>query len=661
MVLPLEGRMLEEKFRLVRRLGKGGMASVWLATNTRVDREVAIKLIRPEVLRNEELVGRFRSEAKAAGRIAHPNVCDILDFGIGPVGPYIVMEYLRGLTLSQMIKRGGPMPVPTAVRIVRQALAGLIAAHHHGIIHRDLKPENVFLHETPGGKPVVKIMDFGVAKFTDGTGEITTEQGALLGTPEYMAPEQFLGADMAEPRTDLWAVGAILYRALTGEHAFRGPTVAATLMKVTNDEPPPLRELAPHVPVELEAIVTRCLAKQPSDRFASAKVLRETLLRFEDDEPDDAGTSSLRLLLDRVSAVSDDDEAPAKSSASMRPKHTPLSALPRPTAVLPDPELGGGTPEAKPTAPMIAPGSSTRERSRRHEAVWMRVAPPHRRAPAVIGVLIAGALAAAAWVLLEPEDRDPGASASSMQDGQARGDDGDTKSDEGAEPDPTAGAGPVPSAGAGPDPTAGAGPVPADGAGPVPSAGAGPDPTAGAGPVPAAGAGFVPADGPDPAAGSDPTAEPGPASATGAEPDPSADPESAGADAGAEPTADPESDSASGSPDDADAPAADGVIRFDKYVVASVVGKRSGHTDGRRYCEALALTRHGGVAGWKLPWPSLVKKLAAVPGLPGGRYWTSARWHNKVKVFLLPNGKMFSSSAERKVARTLCVANAPPA
>ena len=325
MVLSLQGRLLEDKFRMVRRLGKGGMASVWLALNTRVDREVAIKLIRPEVLKNDDLVARFRSEAKAAGRIDHPNVCSILDFGIGPVGPYIVMEYLRGHTLSQMIKRSGPLDVSTAARLVRQALVGLSAAHREGIVHRDLKPENIFLHETPGGKLVVKIMDFGVAKFTDGSSDVTTERGALLGTPEYMAPEQFLGADMAEPRTDVWAMGAILYRALTGKHAFKGPTVAATLMMVTNEEATPMRELVPTVPKKMVDVVARCLAKDPKDRFPSASALRDALASFEvEEDPAHPGTSSLRLLLDRVNLAEPD----------------PDPDLPSPDVPLPDPELG---------------------------------------------------------------------------------------------------------------------------------------------------------------------------------------------------------------------------------------------------------------------------------------------------------------------------------
>ncbi len=277
MPLPLRGRELSGKFQFVRRLGKGGMASVWLALNTAVDREVAIKVIRPEVLKNEDLVARFRSEAKAAGRIGHPNVCEILDFGLGPIGPYIVMESLRGKNLAELIRERGQLPAEEAVQIVLEALRGLEAAHDRGIVHRDLKPENVFLHEPVNGPQEIKLMDFGVAKFTDGSAEITTEHGALLGTPEYMAPEQFKGADLAEARTDIWAVGAILYRALAGRHAFKGPTVAATLLMVTNDDPTPLRELAPDVPEALVDVIARCLSKEIDERYASVGELRTAL------------------------------------------------------------------------------------------------------------------------------------------------------------------------------------------------------------------------------------------------------------------------------------------------------------------------------------------------------------------------------------------------
>jgi serine/threonine-protein kinase len=283
MVLPLAGRMLDEKFRLMRQIGKGGMASVWLAVNTRVERLVAIKLIRPEVVRRTDTVKRFRSEARAAGRIGHPNICDILDFGDSTIGPYIVMEYLRGRSLAEWIRHEGRLPVGTVVHVAREALAGLAAAHREGIIHRDLKPENLFIHEPEDGEPVVKLMDFGVSKFTDGSSEVETADGALLGTPEYMSPEQFKGAAHADERTDVWAMGAILYRALTGINAFAGPTIAATLLMVSSEEPTPVREHNPAVPAELAAIIAKCLDKTAERRFPSAVALSEALRPFDDD------------------------------------------------------------------------------------------------------------------------------------------------------------------------------------------------------------------------------------------------------------------------------------------------------------------------------------------------------------------------------------------
>ncbi len=285
-ILPLAGRMLDGRFRFIELIGRGGMASVWLARNERVDRLVAIKLIRPEVARDDDMVARFRAEARAAGRIGHPNICDILDSGRSPIGPYIVMEYLRGRSLGELLADCGQLAPPVAVMLVREALRGLGAAHKAGIVHRDLKPENLFLHRPETGDPTVKIMDFGVAKFIDGTNEVRTQHGALLGTPEYMAPEQFRGAAHAEPRTDLWAVGAILYRAITGRNAFGGPTVAATLLMVSSEDATPMDALVPDVPPALVRIVARCLEKQPAARFADVQELDAALLPFAARERD---------------------------------------------------------------------------------------------------------------------------------------------------------------------------------------------------------------------------------------------------------------------------------------------------------------------------------------------------------------------------------------
>ncbi len=276
-ILDLSGRLLDEKFRLLAQVGSGGMASVWLATNLLVDKNVAIKLIRPDFIKNEETVTRFRNEARAAGRIGNPHICDILDLGTSPIGPYIVMELLVGYSLADLITEEGRLAAPLAAAIARQALSGLAAAHDAGIVHRDLKPENVFLHRPEGARAVVKLMDFGVSKFTDGSSSSETAQGVLLGTPQFMSPEQVRGAKGVDRRADLWAMGAILYRALTGTDAFLGPTVAATLLNVAKETYTPITGLAPDVPAGLEAVVDRCLCRDIDRRFQTAQQLNEAL------------------------------------------------------------------------------------------------------------------------------------------------------------------------------------------------------------------------------------------------------------------------------------------------------------------------------------------------------------------------------------------------
>jgi eukaryotic-like serine/threonine-protein kinase len=282
MLLPLEGRRLDGKFRFLSALGSGGMASVYLALNERVDREVAIKFLRPEIGRDAEAVARFRSEARAAGRIGSTHICEILDLGESPLGPYMVMERLRGIDLAALIRRQVRLAPGYAVRVVRHALEGLAAAHEAGIVHRDLKPGNVFLHRTENGDTVVKLMDFGVSKFLDGSGDAETASGILLGTPEYMAPEQLEGAHKIGRPADIWAMGAILYRAITGHQVFSGPTLAAVLKSMALDEVTPLSRLVEGVPPELEAVIHRCLERDPSARYPSAEALSEALAPFEE-------------------------------------------------------------------------------------------------------------------------------------------------------------------------------------------------------------------------------------------------------------------------------------------------------------------------------------------------------------------------------------------
>ncbi|MCY1004649.1 serine/threonine-protein kinase [Nannocystis pusilla] len=280
MVLPFEGRMLAGKFRLVSELGRGGMGAVWRGRNVHVDREVALKLILPEALKNKEIVARFQNEARVAARIGHPGICDILDLETSALGPVIVMELLRGENLGQRIAREGKLAPTVAVALIREALHALDAAHRAGIIHRDLKPENLFIHQPETGPAVVKLMDFGISKFIDRDGALTGS-GVLMGTPEYMAPEQINGAVYADARTDIWAIGAVLYKAITGVDPFTAASVPATLIAIITAEPEPVDARVPGVPSGLSAVILRCLAKKPDERFQTAKELADALQPFE--------------------------------------------------------------------------------------------------------------------------------------------------------------------------------------------------------------------------------------------------------------------------------------------------------------------------------------------------------------------------------------------
>ena len=280
-VLPLEGRMLDGKFRFTKLLGAGGMGAVWRAQNVRVRKAVAIKLMHPEFAGNPGILDRFKNEATAAGQIGSQHICDIYDFGASALGPYIVLEMLNGRSFGELIQQYGRVDPGLAAIVMRQALIGLEAAHQVGIIHRDLKPENIFLHEPSPGHLLVKLMDFGISKFSQGGNDGKTGVGVLMGTPEYMSPEQAEGAASADQRTDIWAMGAILYKALTGVEAFGGATMAATLVALATKEPKPIESIVNGVPPELIAVVRRCLVKDPAGRYQSARELADALAPFE--------------------------------------------------------------------------------------------------------------------------------------------------------------------------------------------------------------------------------------------------------------------------------------------------------------------------------------------------------------------------------------------
>ena len=265
------------RYRLERRLGRGGMADVWAAYDVALGHRVALKIVtghRP----GSSALARLEREARALAGLTHPNTVRVFDYGVTEDGLwYYAMELLGGDSLRDLVTRAGPLPTPRLLHIARQVLRALGEAHGKGIIHRDIKPENVFVAELGGEGDVVKLLDFGIAKAMAGEDAALTHTGWLTGTPAYMPPEIILGAP-ADIRSDIYCFGAMLYFAATGELPFRESTSAGLLAAHLNSPLPPLvSALGQALPAELERVVVRCMAKKPDERYATTQAVLDAL------------------------------------------------------------------------------------------------------------------------------------------------------------------------------------------------------------------------------------------------------------------------------------------------------------------------------------------------------------------------------------------------
>jgi serine/threonine-protein kinase len=274
---PLVGRVIADRYLILARLGEGGMGRVYLAEHVKMNRQCAIKVMNPSLVSDSESSQRFAREASNAARILHPNVAAVFDYGEADKVVYLVMEYVDGESLSSILQKDGALDPRRAIDLARQVADGLHAAHELGIVHRDLKPDNVIVTRNRAGKEIAKVVDFGIAKaMNDSKEDALTKSGLVIGTPEYMSPEQLLG-DPVDARTDVYALGCILFQSLTGNAAFAADTREQMIRRRLHEPAPHIRDLIPALPARLDTLIVHMLARSPGDRVASAAEARDQL------------------------------------------------------------------------------------------------------------------------------------------------------------------------------------------------------------------------------------------------------------------------------------------------------------------------------------------------------------------------------------------------
>jgi serine/threonine protein kinase len=408
----LVGETLDGRYFVEKKIGEGGMGVVFAARHSVIERPLAIKVLKREVMRDTATIKRFIQEAKAASRIGHPNIVDVTDFGTTPDGmTYSVMEYVHGETLGTTLRNAAPFPQARAIKIAVQIARALGAAHDKGIVHRDLKPENVFLIDRDGRTDFVKIVDFGIAKVVPVGGSSPNEPrltraGSVFGTPEYMAPEQAAGKGDADGRVDIYALGVILYEMITGRVPHRGDSTVRTLAMVMLDPVDPPSKVRPELNIDpgLEQVVLRALAKKREARF---QTMGELIAALEQVQPmiGKSLTGSPVYALSPVPPGASIASDPAIAVA------TPFSTDSRPA--LPASSPSGSRPLPSPSTSPITrrahePEFTHRDKPATFEHVFTEESPIRRRRSwplVLLGVLIVAGAATAMIVVVTSRNR----------------------------------------------------------------------------------------------------------------------------------------------------------------------------------------------------------------------------------------------------------------
>jgi len=300
----LIGSIVADRYHIEKKLGEGGMGAVYLGKHVKMGRKSAIKVMAQSLANDPEAIARFNREAANAAQISHPNVCGIYDFGETPEGTiYLAMEFIEGESLSDLLRREGTLPPDRAASILHQTADALQAAHDLGIVHRDLKPDNIMLAKGRGGRDVVKVVDFGIAKAMTGEeGQKVTKTGLVVGTPEYMSPEQLSG-DVLDGRSDIYSLALVFYRMLSATLPFKADSAQEIMIKRLTDKPRTLNEVVPggNFPDRLQQVIDKALERMPADRYASAVQFAtdaRASVRGLAAPPQGAGTEAATQLID---------------------------------------------------------------------------------------------------------------------------------------------------------------------------------------------------------------------------------------------------------------------------------------------------------------------------------------------------------------------------
>ena len=280
-------KLIDGKYRVIEQLGKGGMGAVYRGEHELMNRDVAIKVLHPNLSCNEESLNRFLQEARVASKLSHRNAVTLYDFGVDQGIPYIVMEYVKGTTLKKMISEKGALSSERAYEVISEVGLALAEAHSLGIVHRDLKPDNIMVCEAGSGKEIVKVLDFGIAKVLQGVDEslnaVKTQTGMFFGTPEYMSPE-VMGKDL-DARSDIYSLGIVLYEMLAGRVPFKADSLMAVLMEHLKTKPEPMRKFRPEANISqaVDTVVMKALEKDPKDRFQTVAEFVSSLKQAVED------------------------------------------------------------------------------------------------------------------------------------------------------------------------------------------------------------------------------------------------------------------------------------------------------------------------------------------------------------------------------------------